>query len=415
MKRLYTILMTAVMLMSVPAFGGGFQLNEHGARAMAMGGAFAGYARDLSAIYFNIAGITYLPGVHMQVGTTLITPAASFRGPSPSVTETKMKSQLFYPSHAYFTYQINDMFTAGFGFNNPFGLGTEWDEGWVGQFITLKSDLKVFSLNPVLGVKLSDKLRLGVGLQYNIATVELSRALNFAPTFNGTGKIDLKGDEKGAIGFAGGLLYQATKEISLGLQYRSEVNYKFKGTATTTGPSQLSANLPAGDIEATFTSPQQFTFGVAVTPSSKLLLTADFQYIMWSSYDSLKIDFLASDTTISSPRLYEDTYIVRLGAEYSYSDNLALRAGLLFDRNPVKDDHLDPLLPDANRIGISAGLGYRISDAMSLDLSYLFLRFSERTITKTEISYSGNSGMLPFTGTYNSTANLFSFSLNYKF
>ncbi len=415
MKRLYTILLTAVMLMSVPAFGGGFQLNEHGARAMAMGGAFAGYARDLSAIYFNIAGITYLPGVHMQIGTTLITPATSFRGPSPSVTETKMKSQLFYPSHAYFTYQINDMFTAGLGFNNPFGLGTEWDEGWIGQFITLKSDLKVFSLNPVFGVKISDNLRLGLGLQYNIATVELTRALNFAPTFSGTGKIDLKGDDNAAIGFDAGLLYQVTKELSVGLQYRSEVKYKFKGTATTTGPSQLAASLPAGDIEASFTSPQQFTLGVAVTPSSKLLLTADFQYIMWSSYDSLKVDFITSKTTSASARLYEDTYIARLGAEYRYNEDLALRAGLLFDRNPVKDELLDPLLPDANRIGFSAGIGYNISESMSLDLAYLFLRFSERTITQTEISYSGNSGVLPFTGTYNSTANLFSFSLNYKF
>ncbi len=50
-KYLFSFLFPLIIGGNVIA--GGFQLNEHGAKAMAMGGAFAGLANDLSAFYFN--------------------------------------------------------------------------------------------------------------------------------------------------------------------------------------------------------------------------------------------------------------------------------------------------------------------------------------------------------------------------
>lgn len=41
---------------------GGFQINEHGAKAMGLGGAFTAIANDASAIYWNSAGMTQLSG-----------------------------------------------------------------------------------------------------------------------------------------------------------------------------------------------------------------------------------------------------------------------------------------------------------------------------------------------------------------
>jgi len=50
-KKVLPILLLAT-LFATSVFAGGFQLNEHGARAMAMGGAFTGLANDPSAIFF---------------------------------------------------------------------------------------------------------------------------------------------------------------------------------------------------------------------------------------------------------------------------------------------------------------------------------------------------------------------------
>jgi long-chain fatty acid transport protein len=51
-------------------FAGGFQINEHSARAMGMAGAFTGLANDASAVYFNPAGITQLSGTNFLAGVT---------------------------------------------------------------------------------------------------------------------------------------------------------------------------------------------------------------------------------------------------------------------------------------------------------------------------------------------------------
>ena len=47
MKKILSIL-TAALLTSSIIFASGFQINEHGAKAMALGGAFAGLANDRS-------------------------------------------------------------------------------------------------------------------------------------------------------------------------------------------------------------------------------------------------------------------------------------------------------------------------------------------------------------------------------
>ncbi len=407
-------------------FAGGFQINEQGARAMAMGGAFTAIAYDPSAIYFNNAAITRLSGTQFMIGTTLIVPTGSFRGPygpgvsNPTIAQTDMQKQTFFPSHAYMTYQYNDNLFFGLGFNTPFGLGTSWDDKWIGRFVSVKIDLKTFSFNPTVAYKLNDMISIGAGLQYNMGTVTIDRhaAIALSPSMPplGEGSVALEGSTKSAIGFTAGLLLNPTKDLSVGLSYRSEVKYEFEGTAVTTNaPASFAASLPHGDITATLKSPAQFVVGLGYQATKNLLLSADFQYVQWSSYDSLKVDFKADNQKpIASPREYKNTYITRFGAEYMYTNSLALRAGLLFDKNPVPDERVDASLPDADRVGFSAGFGYWISSNLSVDASWLYLRFSERTVTTSKIAYTP-TGSGYMNGTYNSTANLMSLSFSYKF
>lgn len=395
-------------------FASGFQLNEHGAKAMAMGGAFAGLANDLSAFYFNPAGLAFINGTNVAAGTALIAPSAAFRGPSPEIGESKVNSKLFTPVHFYLSHQLSDKLVIGFALNNPFGLGTDWDENWVGRFMAIKTEVRVFAFHAVAAYKLLDNLSLSAGFQYNYADVEISKKQKLAP-FNGEAYVDLKGTAKSAFGFVLGALWKPTQALSVGVSYRSQVKHSFEGDVVTTGPAQLSASLPNAPIKADLTTPAQLTGGIAYKFTPSFVMTADFQYVWWTSYDYLTVKYASNDQVLtSSERLYKDVWIARLGAEYKYSKNLDIRAGFLYDKNPVEDKKLDPTLPDSDRLGFSAGLGYRLTDAISIDLAYLFLRFMERTITDSGESYAG-SGFAPMNGTYNSYANLFSLTFNYKF
>jgi len=397
-----TIVLSALVVCI--ALGGGFQLNEHGARAMAQGGAFAARADDPSAIYFNPAGLGF-QGSSIYLGSTLIMPKVSFFGPTnySMNTETKMVDQTFTPINVYGTYAITDNIHVGIGVNNPYGLGTEWPSGWIGQYVSQKIDLQSFFFTPTLAYKVNDQLSIGLGFNYVTGSVTMKLASSIP--FNSPPPIvslDLKAT---GMGFNAGIIYKLTPEISLGASYRSSVKLDATGSATF-DPNYTVLNLPTGDAAASIELPATGFLGLAYKPMEHLEVEADYQYVGWSSYKELKIEFKADPTKNKvSPKNYENTYILRLGAEYTMGD-IQLRAGYLYDHSPVQTAYLEPLLPDANRNGYNIGLGYKFNEQWRVDAAYFFLKFDQRKAENTVIM---------FDGTYNSTANLIGIDVGYTF
>jgi len=401
-----------VILFSTISFASGFQINEHGARAMGMAGAFAGLADDPSALYFNPAGITQLKGTHILAGVTFISPSSTFRGPSPAIDEYSMKKQLFTPINLYVTHQLSDDWYVGLGVNNQFGLGTLWDDNWIGRDVAVNTEIRTFYFTPVVAYKINDQLSVSAGPVFAWGDVTIERYTSLYP-FSGEAKVSLKGNGT-AWGFTAGLLYRPLHELQLGLSFRSPTKFKFTGDASSQGPASFASRLPAGNISAEVTMPMDITLGAAYFPSKNLTITADFQYVGWSSYDKLAVDFEnAAIPDVSAPRNYVDSYIARLGGEYKVTGDLTVRGGLIYDHNPVKDEYVDPILPDADRLGFNIGVGYKILPNVNVDLAYFFLRFTERKITTSQIYYT--PGNAAFNGVYNSYAHLFGVNFSYNF
>ena len=230
-----TIIISLLFFIELNASG--FQINEHGTKAMSLGGAFAGLAEmtvrlsihrfagladDPSAIYFNPAGITQLNGINLIGGSTLIIPGSTFRGPSPSVSEYEIKSQIFTPVHIYATYQFEDKLFFGFGIGNNFGLGTEWDSDWAGKYLAVETSLRTFFFNFVTSYQIIPQISIGFGYSLVYGDVLMGRKLNLSP-FNSDAYLELEGNGIGS-GFTAGLLFHATNSISLGFSYRSKVS-----------------------------------------------------------------------------------------------------------------------------------------------------------------------------------------------
>ncbi len=395
---------------------GGFQLNEHGAKPMGMGGAFTAIANDASAIYWNGAGLTQLSGTQLMLGTALITPVSSFRGVSPQVTEYKMQKQTFFPSHVFAAFRANEKIVWGIGITVPYGLGTKWDEDWIGKYLAVETELMVFAFMPTWAYSLTDNFSISAGFQYSFATVLITRKNSQAP-FAGDAFIHLEGDDTEGFGYQFGLMYKPAKNVSIGASFHSEVDYRFKGTADSKGSQQLidAKRIPNNaEIEAKLTTPMNIAVGIAVDPISQLTLSLDYQFVGWSSYEILAVNFTdPAYTDLASPRDYEDTYIGRFGLEYRLSPALSLLGGIYYDHHPVSTAKVNPSLPDANRLGFSGGFDFKVSPKFGISASYLFIRSEENTVTDSKENYS--SGISPFNGTYNSIANVFSLSFNYSF
>ena len=412
MKNRLGAFVILLVFFSAKLYAGGFQINEHSARAMAMGGAFTAVADDPSAIYFNAAGLTQLQGTHILFGTTLIAPVSTFRGIAPAITQYDMNKQYFFPSHFWISHSVNEKLALGLGFTSPFGLGTKWDANWVGRYLAIETSLKVFTVSPVVAYKLNDELSVSAGLVYSWATVTITQKMPQMP-FDGDAFITLDGKDNSAWGYNLGLLYKPTPKLSLGVSYHSQVKYTFKGTAVSVGNEKLiqADKLPNTDVTAKLTSPVNLTFGIAYDVMPDLKLSFDYQYVGWSSYDTLGVDFSDPNIAdIASPRLYDNSYILRLGAEYKLANNLKVGAGIYFDKSPVSPQNMNPSLPEGDRLGFSGGIDYKLSDNLGVSASYLFIRADQVTVTNSKELSVG----LPFNGTYNSYANLASISLSYS-
>ncbi|MFA8343650.1 MAG: OmpP1/FadL family transporter [Rhodothermaceae bacterium] len=426
MKRVYTLLF--ILIFSTSLLASGFQINEHGARGMAMGGAYVGLANDASAAYMNPAAVAFLNGTKLSLGATYIAPMSTFTGDNDHFTKSwDLKKRFFTPINVYFTHKLNDKVGIGFAVNNPFGLGTEWPGNWDGRYSTVETEIRTFNFTPTVSYKFSEKFSASVGFSVSYADVLINRKIQVAhPQLGYLGDADTKMEgDTWSYGFIAAVMYKPSESLSLGAVFKSQINYEFEGDATTelpqNVPSAMSALFPKGSIDAPLNAPAVLTAGLAYKANEKFTVTADFQYNMWSSYDKLQVNFKEwvnpSDGTnkLISHRDYEDSYIARVGAEYRTSERLALRAGFYYDKNPVKDERLDPTLPDADRIGFNAGFGVKLSDNLSMDVAYLYLHFIDRTIDNSQEFLPIAPTPVSLNGKYESNAHLFALNFNYNF
>ncbi len=413
-------LLTAIL--AGQALGGGFQLNEQGARAMAQGGAFAARANDLSAIFFNPAGLAYQKGLGAYVGGTMILPKGAFTNPTTGKT-TDMVSLTFVIPSVYLGYGMENGLAFGVGFYAPYGLGTEWPAGWEGRYKALKTDLQHLAINPTIAYRVNDNLMIGAGMSYTWSTAKLSYNIptysSLAPPTPATtdGLVLLDDASGSAFSFNLGAIYKPMPELSIGASYRHSAKTELEGVATITNAQALSSFFPGGAGKTSINFPNQIFAGLSYDISKNFTLEVDYQWIGWSTYDTLTVELPNGPTfpltgqplqkTSKSAKDWTNTYMIRSGAEYRY-ESFAFRLGIIYDATPQPNATVEPMLADANRIEGTIGLGYRFSESWSVDVAYQFISFQDRTVTGPT-----TGDMNKFPGTYKNSANLFGLSVAY--
>lgn len=409
----------AVIVVATALYGGGWQINEHGARSMGFGGAWASRALDLSAMYSNAAGLTNMKGINVMLGGTIIMPSSKFQGPGAATTVTEMKSQTFFPPNLYGSYQVNEKLFVGLGVFAPFGLGTEWDPNWVGRRLSVKSDMQVIYVNPTVAYKINDQLSVGGGISLVFGSVELSyRVPTYSslapPTPSATdGTASLEADASTAVSFNLGVLYKFNDKLSVGASYRTLADVEFKGTAKFTGMSALQTFFPGGDGSAKLPMPSNLQIGVSYQVMPKLVAAFDFQYVGWSAYEKLEVKIangpasplgVLQTSPAPSVQNYDDGMLYRFGAEYEVNDKLMVRGGLVFDMTPQPTEKMEPRLPDWDKTDVTLGAGYKVNENITVDVAYMMILSTGR--------YGGSAA---FNGLYTSGANLFAANVSYAF
>lgn len=405
--RFWTPVALGATLISAPAFGAGFSIFEQGTKAMGMAGAFTAQADDPSALFHNVAGIGFMDESAWSMGVTIIQPISSeFEGanPFPGVGATgEQDPGTFFPPHLYYVRPISDVLVFGFGVNAPFGLATKWDDkdNWPGRYINTEAELQSVDLNPSLAWRATDNFSIGFGVVARASHVFLERRVPSVNPFTNTvvdvAEIELESDFEFGYGFNLGLLHRVTDRFSWGFSYRSEVDIDYGGdgefTQIPTGFAQfdagVAAQLPFGEklpVETGIDFPDIMSLGVAIGLTDSLLVEVDVNRTGWSSFDEVVLSF-PDDPQFSSvlPQGYEDSYHYRIGFQWETGDN-AVRFGYVYDETPQPIEGVGPLLPDADRQGVTFGYGW----GQRLDLAFMYLEMEDRTTLTNREGFFGS-------------------------
>jgi len=414
-----------VMLLPGLVFGNGFALFEHGARGVAMGGAYGAIADDATAGYYNPAGLAFLDGMQAAAGAYLITESATFIGDDPfpgNNYRAEMVEQYFYPMHAHVAGKLSDRIAWGVSLTSPFGLGTWWEDDFAGRFISKRIDLRVFNVNPNLAFKISESVAVAAGVDYYLSDVGLTKSIPVMNPYTQqvaeVGQVHMFSDFNDGIGYNLALLAKLGDAFSVGASYRSRVKVEYDAEASfvqiPTGYADFDALVasllpfsinPKGETEINFPAEYRLAFA---WKGARTIASVDVVRMDWDSFQSLPITIVGYPA-LSSERAenYEDVYTYRVGFEYRTSDQWAWQLGALYDETPVPVEAFSPLLPDANRWGLSAGFSYTMTEKIRVDLGYLYLRFEDRATNGQD-----SDG---FNGQYKTVANLLGVTLIYKF
>ena len=397
MKNWLSAFITAALgmvLFSSISFASGFRLPQQGAAAMGMASAFVAQADDPSAVWYNPAGITQLDGTRIAGGGVAIYPYFSHK--TGSTTEVSERD-IHLPIYFYATHKMNDKMSLGLGINSPFGLSTEWATTSSTSTVATFSKIVTTEINPNIAYKVNNDLSVAFGIAFVHLRATLEKLL--PPAF-GSPNFRLSGDGDG-WGANAAAYYKATEKLNIGLNYRSRVKIDIDGTADALAIGQ------SGSASTTMTLPDIMVLGVSYKASDKLTLNTDLDYTWWSTYDRLVVTSNNAFFSSTEEHQWKDVWTLRIGGQYKLSDQWKLRAGYLYDKNPVKDDHFETRVPDSDQHAVSVGAGYSINN-ITIDASYMYIMFKNRTISNSPVSSS-------LDGTYKSTIDAFALMVSYKF
>jgi len=386
---------TLLILIAIPStlLASGIELQEQDARAQARALAVRAMLDNPSVLFYNPAGLSYLDGFAMSAGDTMVFPSFNFSDPNGVNPKASTINSLVPPPHAYVSFgteiHSGGRLGAGIGVNFPFGMTIEWGDDFAGRNLITKSELTIPEITAAISYSPMPALSVGAALVVSPAHVYISKFLG--PKFgliadDGTAiedaKVEMAGDGVG-FGFNAGIQARPTDWLFLGLVYRSGMSLNLDGEAHFELPG-LSDRSGFRDqpVEAAFELPHIFAGGIGFK-YGLWYVEADVDYTVWSVFKEIPLTLpedMTGQLSQKIPEFWENGWTFRLGNQLTLDDSLTISFGGGYDQNPATDEYLSPMLPDSDRMFASVGAGYDFDFGLTLDVSYMFTYFTERTV-----------------------------------
>jgi long-chain fatty acid transport protein len=442
------IAVTATFTMGY-AHSGAFQLLEHDAAGTSTAHANTAEAGGVASMFANPAAMSFQSGTQFSGVMTPIAFGTRFKSDSATSAVgtpttggnggdaggTSVVPALFFAT------DITSNLRFGIGITSPYALRTEYDDGWVGRYFALRTDLETIDINPSFSFKMNDAIAFGVGVSAQRANAEISRAIDFGsrcipgltPLLGAAGAagacaqglvtpqtrdgtVSLKANDW-QTGFNVGAMFTLSPQTRIGVSYRSAITHKLSGQASFTNPTLPGAlaaltQTPAttnGTANAELKLPDVFSIGLHQQLDQQWALMADVSQTRWSRFNELRVKFDNGAADSVETDNYRNTTRIAVGTTFQARADTVLRGGIAFDPTPVRDESR-VRVPDGDRLWLSLGASIKPSKSMSVDVGVSRLIVREPKLAVSE------AGVGTLQGRYEkASATVVAFQLNQSF
>ena len=388
------VFFTALSMLATNAGASGFGIASQDTAAGAMANAFTAVADNASATWYNPAATVFLDGGDNHYGIGAAFAFAHFRHTTTDgVLDESSKEVPVIPA-AYAVRKLNDKMALSLGVNAPFGFKNKWFESAQTSAIATKTEVQDINFNLNFAYSFTEQFSAAIGYDYGYMSATLDSTI---------AQLDATKSE-GGHGFNIALMYKPNDEWSFGATYRSRIKATLYG-----GRYKVPVYSIDYPLEAELTVPDMATLGMAWKANENLLFSLQGDYTNWTTYDRLNFVNRETGNLLSTQyKGFGPAYAVRFGTRYAMNSKWTLRGGLDYDTNPAKASLLETRIPDSDRIGITIGATYNVSENMTIDLSFAREQFLDRTV-------KGNVNSDILNGEYRTYVNMPAIGFGYKF
>jgi len=379
----------AALLAAGAASASSFAIRS-GQSAEGLGMAFAGAASGgigMGAMAWNPATITMFPGRNSNWNFTYLNANASYdptsvtRLGSPFGPASPIQNGTgniggdggFIPA-SYSAWQLTDRLWIGMHTGAPYGLRSKPDnQVHAAQIYGRSAKVATINVSPTIGYQVNDWLSVGAALQVQWLNASLKQAAGIGPT---AAPVIIEGDTID-FGYRFGFTLTPFQGTSIGLAYRSEVRQTLDGT--------LRTPLAVIPVKANLNLPDSVVLGASQVINDQWQVHAGVEWTNWSRFRNIPVVSQLNGRPATSLNFqYDDAWFFSLGAEYKYSNALTLRAGVGYELSAVNDRNRTIFISDNDRLWLSAGASYQLTDKIKLDLGYTYI-----DVKKAKVSYEG--------------------------
>lgn len=379
-----------------------FAFHDVGARAASLGGAFTAQADDLTAVYYNPAGLAFLDG--FRIKTSLAFATREITAYSPAADRTYRTAPHELMGNFFLSWRPLKGVSLGAGFFTPYSFDSIWPSYWGGERVSMAAKLQartfrgVVAVEPVKGLALAAALDLvsmsvswDLRLPFELETYTLPHEVEVMSRHEASGR---------GAGFALGALWKVFPGLQVGARYQKSAAVDLAGRNTFVFPNNLqysSDTVPdpyaptisvtqllnkyyaPQDTTGQLTTPREIACGILLRPFRRLALNLDAEWQRWSELGLWQFASVnaAEDLSPTFTPVYQEFYGIvpdygvqgvdlalrdskrlKAGLEYRLGKWFALRGGFACHESSVETGGRTPLYPDPAFAIYSFGAGY---------------------------------------------------------